>query len=141
MNTGTNSEGKAMTPDGPETRIEGGFLTGYGHGQVSLSEAIKVYKKSCDAAVRRGFGKILFDFLGLTGELSDLERYELGKQGAEYCLNLSPTLKTAVIGKPPTVDGFVARVASNRGIVVQTFPERQAAVDWLNGFGSQASAT
>lgn len=118
-----------------------GFLLATATGRVSLSEALKVYKKSCDAAVRRGFDKILFDFLGLTGELSDLERYELGKQGAEYCLNLSPTLKTAVIGKPPTVDGFVARVASNRGVVVETFPERQAAMDWLNGFGSKATAT
>ena len=117
-----------------------GFLLATVTGKVSLAEAIKVYKKSCDAAVRRDLGIILFDFLGLTGELSDLERYELGKQGAEYCLNLSPTLKTAVIGKPPTVDGFVARVASNRGIVVEIFPERQAAMDWIKGFGSKAPA-
>jgi hypothetical protein len=118
-----------------------GFLLATVVGQVSLAEAIKVCKKSCDAAVRRGFGKILFDFLGLTGEISELERYELGKQAAEYCRNLSPTLKTAVIGKPPTVDGFVARVASNRGIVVETFSERQAALDWLNRFGSKAAGS
>jgi len=110
-------------------------------GQVSLNEALKVYKKTCDAAVRRDFGKILFDFLGLTGALSELERFELGRQGAEYCRERSPSLKTAVIGKPPTVDGFVARVASNRGIVVETFSERQAALDWLNEFGSKAAGS
>ena len=117
------------------------FLLATVTGQVSLNEALKVYKKTCDAAMRRDFRKILFDFLGLTGELSELERYELGRQGAEYCRKRSLTLKTAVIGKPPTVDGFVVRVASNRGMVVETFSERQAALNWLNGFGSKATGS
>jgi hypothetical protein len=117
------------------------FLFAKVTGQVSLNEALKVYKKTCDAAVRRDFGKILFDCLGLTGELSELERYELGRQGAEYCRKRCPTLKTAVIGKPPTVDGFVAQVASNRGMVVEIFSERQAALDWLNAFGSKAAGS
>ena len=117
------------------------FLFATVTGRVSFNEALKIYKKTCDAAVRRGFEKVLFDFLGLTGELSELERFELGRQGAEYCRERSPKLKTAVIGKPPTVDGFVARVASNRGVVVETFSERQAALDWLNGFGSKAAGS
>jgi hypothetical protein len=46
-----------------------------------------------------------------------------------------------VIGKKPTITGFSARIAANRGAMVQTFSERQAGLDWLNGFGSKATAT
>jgi hypothetical protein len=49
-----------------------------------------------------------------------------------------PTI--AIIGKPPTITGFEALVARNRGLTVFTFPDRQAGVDWLMGFGSKATS-
>jgi hypothetical protein len=55
------------------------------------------------------------------GELSDLERYEIGKSMAENCLNHSMFPAVAVVGKPPTITGFEALVATNRGLTVFTF--------------------
>jgi hypothetical protein len=73
------------------------------------------------------------------GTLSDLERYELGRTMAEYCLSRCKNPNVATIGKSPTINGFVAQVARNRGLNAETFPERQAALDWLNKFGSKAA--
>jgi len=109
-------------------------------GAVSFSEALERWKKVCDAAAERECGKILFDLLGADGELSDLEKYEVSKTIVEYCQIRSMPPTIAVVGKPPTVTGFGALVASNRGMMILTFSQRQAALDWLNGFGSNASA-
>jgi hypothetical protein len=107
-------------------------------GRVSLSEAIGVYKQACDVAAERGFNKILVDGLSVEGELSTLERYEVGRTMAEYCLSRSMNPKIATVGTPPTVNGFGTLVARNRGIVAETFSELQKARDWLNRFDSKA---
>ena len=57
----------------------------------------------------------------MEGELSDLERYEIGKSMAENCLSHSMFPTIALVGKPPTITGFEALVATNRGLTVFTF--------------------
>jgi hypothetical protein len=114
-----------------------GILLATASGQVSVNETLEHCKNICDVAAERRVSRILFDCLGAKGELSDMERYEIGKTIAEYCLNRSMYLTVAHIGKPPTVTGFGAQVASNRGLIVLTFSERQAGLDWLNKFASR----
>ena len=53
---------------------------------------------------------------------------------------LRVTPKVATVGKPPLINGLAARVASNRGLVAETFSELQEAMDWLKGFGSKAAS-
>jgi hypothetical protein len=119
-----------------------GLLLATAGGQVSLKEALERCKNIFDAAAERGSSKILFDCLTVRGELSLLERYEIGKTMAEYCQSRSMTPTVALIGKPPTVTGFGAQVALNRGLTVFTFSDRQAGIDLLNkGFDSKATAT
>ncbi len=119
---------------------EDGVLVATAAGPVSLSEAISVFTKACDIAVERGADRILVDCLAVEGELSTMERYELGRSVAEYCSSRSITPKVATVGKPPLINGFGARVAWNRGLVAETFSELQKARDWLKGFGSKAAA-
>jgi hypothetical protein len=90
-----------------ELKIESqeGFLLATASGRVSLTEAVEHLKAVCDMAKERGFGRILVDCFGVEGELSVLERYELGKTIADYCLSRSMTPKIATIGKPPTING------------------------------------
>jgi hypothetical protein len=109
-------------------------------GQVSLSEAIRVFTEACDFAADRDINRILVDCLSVEGELSTMERYELGRSLAEYCNNRSMAPKVATVGKLPLINGFAALVAWNRGLVAETFPESQKAMDWLKGFGSKAAA-
>jgi hypothetical protein len=119
---------------------EDGVLVATAVGRVSLSEAICVFTKVCDAAAEKGFDRILVDCLSVEGELSTMERYELGRKLAEYCSGRSITSKVATVGKPPLINGFAALVASNRGLVAETFSELQKALDWLKAFGSKATA-
>jgi hypothetical protein len=109
-------------------------------GRVSFNEALECWKSVCDAAAGGGCRKILFDGLGVEGEISDLEKYEVSKIIVGYWAHTSITPTVAVVGKPPTITGFGALVASNRGLTVFTFSERQAALDWLKAFGSKTTA-
>jgi hypothetical protein len=114
-----------------------GFLLATFTGRVSLKAAIELGKNVCDVAAETGFSDILFDCLAVHGELSIVDRYEIGEGIAEYCKNQSMFPSVALLGKLPTVTGFCAQVAWNRALDVKVFSERQAALDWLNRFGSQ----
>ena len=116
-----------------------GVLVAAAAGQASLSEAISVFTKACDVAAEKGLERILVDCSSVEGELSTKDRYELGRTVAEYCNTRCTSTKVATVGKLPVIDGFAARVASNRGLVTETFSELQKAMDWLKGFGSQAA--
>ena len=117
-----------------------GYLLATATGQVSLDAVLELHRNICDAATKGGFNKILYDCSAITGELSVLEEYQIAKTIADYCVSKSVNPKVALIGKPPTVTGFAAQVAMNCGLTVLTFSERQAGVDWLNRYGSKATA-
>ena len=70
-----------------------GILVATAAGRVSLGEAISVLTKVCDVAAEMGFDRILVDCFSVEGELSTIERYELGRTVAEYCNNRSITHK------------------------------------------------
>jgi len=108
-------------------------------GRLSLSEALEIYKRVLDASAEKALGKVLFDCLAVEGELPLLQRYELGKAMAEYGVSRSIMPKIAVIGLSPTITGFAAKVAWNRGLVVEVFSDRQAALVWLNSFRSRTT--
>ena len=114
-----------------------GFLLATITGHVSLEEAIALGKNVCEVAAERGFRKILFDCLAVEGEFSLVDRFDIGEGIAEYCKDQSLIPSIALLGKLPTVTGFCAQVAWNRAVDVKVFSERQAAMEWLNRFGSQ----
>jgi len=117
-----------------------GYLLATATGQVSLNAVLELHRNIRDAATKGGFNKILYDCSAITGELSVLEEYEIAKTIAAYCVSKSVNPKVALIGRPPSVTRFAAEVASNRGLLVRAFSERQAGLDWLNAFGSKATA-
>jgi hypothetical protein len=71
------------------------------------------------------------DCLAVEGDLSPDERIELGKTIAEYCQSRLRIPTYALIGKPPAVTGLDARAASNRGMPVEIFSDRERGLDWL----------
>lgn len=113
------------------------FLLATAEGQVSRDDVLRIFKSVIDTAMERGFNKILMDLLAMTGELSVMDLYEIGKAMADYCVSKSIRPKVAVVGKPPIATGFGAQVASNRGLTSMTFSDSQAALNWLRAFGSK----
>ena len=114
------------------------FLLATAVGQVSIEEVRRVLRTAVDTATEWGIAKILLDLLAVKGELSDLELYEVGRAMAGYCVSKSIYPKLAVVGNPPTVNGFGAEVASNRGLTSRTFSDRQLALNWLRAVDSRA---
>jgi hypothetical protein len=117
------------------------FLLATGVGRVSAEEVLRVLTTVIDTGTERGFDKILLDFSAVTGELSVVNLYEVGKAMAEYCVSKSIHPKLAVIGNPPTVTGFGAEVAWNRGLISKTFSESQSALNWLRAFRPKAQGS
>jgi hypothetical protein len=84
-------------------------------GQLTLRDALRIGVLVCDGAAERGVSFILMDPSAVNGELSDLERYEVGKTIANYCMKHGWCYRVALLGSEPVVTGFGALVASNRG--------------------------
>jgi hypothetical protein len=103
-------------------------------GHLTFREALEVCMLACDGAAERGFSTFLLDASAVTGELSNLDRYDLGKHVADYCVEHGWYYKVALLGSEPAVTGLGALVASNRGLVVETFRDRKRALEWLNAF-------
>jgi hypothetical protein len=105
-------------------------------GDVSFSRALPLLLEVCDATVDQEADKVLIDCLAVEGELSNLERYTIGVEVTEYLRQRSIRPMVAVLGKPPTINGFGVLVGQNRGAKAEVFSELQDALKWLN----QASA-
>jgi hypothetical protein len=118
--------------------LQDDFLLATGVGRVSTEELLRVLTTVIDTSTEQGFDKILLDFSAVMGEVSVMNLYAVGRAVAEYCVSKSIHPRLAVIGKPPTVTGFGAEVASNRGLTSKTFSESQSALSWLRAFGPKA---
>jgi hypothetical protein len=99
-----------------------GSKVGAVSGQLTLRDALRIGVLVCDGA-ERGVSSILMDPSAVNGELSDLERYEVGKTLANYCMKPGWCYRVALLGSEPVVTGFGALVASNRGLVTKRFSD------------------
>jgi len=108
-----------------------GFLLAIAVGEVSFDSAVESCRDMCDLAAGFGLRKILLDCLAVEGDLSPDERFELGKTIAEYCQSKLRVPAIALVGKPLAVTGLGATVASNRGVPMEIFSNRELGLDWL----------
>jgi hypothetical protein len=107
------------------------FLIATASGKVSFEDALENCLNMCEFAAGLGVRKILFDCLALEGDLSGEERFELGKTIVQHCRRRLRVTRVALIGKPPSVTGYAARVAAEGGIPVEIFSDRERGLDWL----------
>jgi hypothetical protein len=119
-----------------DIELREGLLLATASGDVTLEAAARLLKEACDLANEKRVSKILVTALAVNGELSTLERYDLGTQVAQYIQQRHLNVKMAFLGKRPTTDGFGARVAQNRGMVVEVFYNEQEAMNWLASWPS-----
>lgn len=109
-----------------------GVLLATVSGLASQKRAVELLKAACDTAVASGFHKVLVDCLAVTGELSPRERHALGKEVAGYQHSKGMSLKIALLGQEPTLNGVGVAIAQNRGVNVELFSDRQRALSWLS---------
>jgi hypothetical protein len=79
----------------------------------------------------RGARRILLDLVGVTGDLPDLDRYDLGKEAAALLAHIE---RLAVIRRADLrYTGFAFDVAQNRGLDARGFIDPKQAEVWLVG--------
>jgi len=108
---------------------EPSFLVARAAGSFSLEGMIATFEKTAAVARARGARRVLFDAAAITGDLPDLDRYDLGKRAAEVFAHIE---RLAVV-RPANVryTGFAFDVAQNRGLDARAFLDPKAAADWL----------
>jgi hypothetical protein len=114
-----------------QTELRGKILHVVARGEFTLAAALRLLKLASDEARENGVRKILIDCLALTGELSTLERYELAVEFKNYLTEKQFSPFLAIVGRPPTVNGFAVQVSKNREMAVEVLPNKEEATTWL----------
>ena len=101
-------------------------------GSASYDAALRLFIQVFDHAAASQIGRVLVNGLTVDGALAAHERYRLGIEVAKYLARRRQTVKLALVGVPPAVNGYGIRVARNRGIDARVFPTLDEATGWLN---------
>ena len=130
-----------MTQDSLQLDIEaqGDLLLATARGAASFDMALVAAKQVLDAAAKQQLSRILVDALAVEGVLTTMESYRLALEAVAHAKQGTMNPKIAIVGTPPTSDGFCLRVAQNRGLITELFPSRQHALRWLEAWRESAS--
>jgi hypothetical protein len=114
-----------------DIEIEDGLLVAFLCGKLSFDALHRVLQQVLDRARERQVDHILVDMLSVDGVLTTLERYDLGKQTAQYIHRHHMNPRIAFVGRPPAAEGFGVLVAQNLGVITEMFRTREKAFEWL----------
>jgi hypothetical protein len=116
----------------PEVKIN--ELPDYLHiqysGEFRLAEAKTSVDAMLEACRQSGSTKVLFDCTAMCGELTVMDRFNVGQYASE---KMDPRLKIAMVADKKYIlpDNFFEVVARNRGIYMRVFSEKDEAIEWL----------
>lgn len=114
-----------------DTEVQGNILVITATGTQSFGQVVRLGKQIFDLAAEKQIDHILVNALAVDGTLTTLERYGNAVQLTEYLQQRRMMPKIAIVGKPPSTDGFAVRVAQNRSVPVEVFASVQEALNWL----------
>ena len=99
-------------------------------GPFDLTHFIDALKEIFAATYAHGLRRILIDARALEGEITLLDRFEMGRMGAE--LQREP-VRVALIASVHHIwpDRFGENVANNRGLVTKVTTSEAEALAWL----------
>jgi stage II sporulation SpoAA-like protein len=108
-------------------------------GQFSLEEAKRNFLETLEGVGRHGATKVLIDGRGLKGDPEVMERFFYGEFAATETAraagerNLPRVPRFAYVLEEPVLDPrrFGETVASNRGMIIKVFDNREEALEWL----------
>jgi len=117
-----------------DLEVQGDLLLATARGAASFDAALGAAKQVLDAAAKHQVSRILVDTLAVEGVLTTMECYDLAVGAVAHAKHGKMNPKIAIVGAPPTSDGFCVRVAQNRGLTTEFFPARQHARRWLEAW-------
>jgi hypothetical protein len=86
-------------------------------------EAIRAMADQC------GKNRILVDLRQLSPPPVEMDRFWAGEHAARHWR----LIKVAVLAQPELINHFAETVAANRGVYLQVFSDKKAAIEWLVG--------
>ena len=122
-----------------DIEVQGDLLLATARGAASFDAALVAVKQVLDAAAKHQLSRILVDTLAVEGVLTAMESYDLALEAVSHANQSTMNPKIAIVGTPPTSDGFFCCVAQNRGLITELFPTRQHALRWLEAWRKSAS--
>jgi hypothetical protein len=101
-------------------------------GRYTFPSYLRRMDVSVQACHDRGGTLLLVDVRSLEGYApTTVERFKIGEHGAHISVKLA---RVAVVGMPEQLqERFASLVATNRGLRIQAFTDREEALDWLLG--------
>jgi hypothetical protein len=101
-------------------------------GPFSLDAAKRSVDDMVAACKKENCAKVLFDCRPMTGDLTVLDRFDVGQYGEG---RIPQSVKIAMLGRDDQIlpDRFFETVARNRGVNVTLFTETDEAIKWLKG--------
>ncbi len=108
-----------------------GYLLARLGGPYSLANALAALERIAVVSRERKARAILLDVTGMSGDIPDLDRYDIGKEAAEVFPHIHRVGILSMPGK--RVTGFAIDVAANRGLDMRAFLDRAEAAAWLAG--------
>ena len=108
----------------------GGFLIAKVSGEFSLRAMLSIVEKIAAEARARHAQRVLLESLEVTGDIPDIDRYELAKRAADMLRHVE---RLAIV-RPAHLryTRFGIDVAHNRGLDIRAFVDAKTAEDWLN---------
>ena len=124
-----------MKPGRPKTAVQvqfedgSAFLVARMSGEFSLQGMLAALERIAAESRSRAARRILVDISAVEGDIPDLDRFDIGRRGAEIFSHIE---RLGVLRDPRMrFTGFALDVAQNRGLDVHAFLERAEAVQWL----------
>lgn len=106
------------------------YVEAWYRGAYSLDRYKKQMAESVRACRDAGRAMLLVDITELEGyNPTTLERFDIGKYGAEISRGLSKVAVVVLPGQVP--ENFASLVAQNRGLAIRPFTDRVEALGWL----------
>lgn len=116
-----------------EAELRGEILFATLRGKLGLESTSRAVKQVFDSAVEKRVHKILLNALGVSGVMSTIDRYEIAVEVTAHLTRVGlPAARIALVGIPPSIDGFAVEVGKNRGVTVEVFPSVEQALYWLS---------
>jgi len=109
-----------------------GILRVEASGEYKASKARAFFEQIINEARANNLDKVLIDARSFSGEVSVMERYDIGTLLGE----LRPMrIRLAFVARPSVTwpDHFGENVAVNRGVNMQVTTDLTQALEWLNG--------
>jgi transcriptional regulator with XRE-family HTH domain len=112
--------------------VQGDILLVTAAGTAEFHACLRLHREALDCAQQRQVRKVLLDCQDVDGEVPAQGKYQIATEILAYAAERKIDLRLALVGRPPTMDGYVARAIRDLGGDAEVFTSVDEARVWLD---------